>query len=97
MTAVVRTYPDAEGSLWIQCPGCDDPHRVALDGPHAWTWDGDEEQPTIYPSILVLGGAPDGVCHSFVSQGAWIFLADSTHALAGQTVPVVPLPEWLRP
>ncbi len=30
-------------------------------------------------------------CHSFVTDGHIQFLADSTHALAGQTVP---LPDW---
>jgi len=31
------------------------------------------------------------VCHSFVTDGKIQFLADCTHALAGQTVP---LPDW---
>lgn len=40
--------------------------------------------------------APENVrttprCHSFVTAGQIQFLGDSTHALAGQTVP---LPEW---
>ena len=35
------------------------------------------------------------VCHSFLTDGQWQFLADSTHVLAGQTVPMVPLPDWL--
>lgn len=30
------------------------------------------------------------VCHSFVSEGHIQFLADCTHALAGQTVPIPP-------
>jgi hypothetical protein len=34
---------------------------------------------------------PKIVCHSFVTAGQIQFLADSTHALAGQTVP---LPAW---
>lgn len=36
-----------------------------------------------------------GNCHSFVRNGQWQFLPDSAHALAGQTVDMVPLPEWL--
>lgn len=35
------------------------------------------------------------VCHSFVRAGRWEFLADCTHVLAGQSVPMVPLPDWL--
>lgn len=36
-----------------------------------------------------------GNCHSFVRDGQWEFLSDSAHALSGQTVPMVPLPDWL--
>jgi hypothetical protein len=36
-----------------------------------------------------------GNCHSFLKAGRWEFLGDSAHALAGQTVPMVPLPDWL--
>lgn len=34
-------------------------------------------------------------CHSFVRAGCWEYLSDSTHTLVGQTVPVVPLPDWM--
>jgi hypothetical protein len=36
-----------------------------------------------------------GNCHSFLRNGRWEFLGDSQHALAGQTVDMVPLPDWL--
>lgn len=36
-----------------------------------------------------------GNCHSFLRSGRWEFLTDSAHALAGQTVPMVPLPDWI--
>lgn len=99
-------------SLWLWCPGCDDSHRITVGSSDSWTWDGNEEAPTISPSILVRGAQwkpefsfhkpnhtvePGGetVCHSFVAAGQWQFLGDSTHALAGQTVPMVPLPDWI--
>ncbi|MDR6117287.1 hypothetical protein QE370_000471 [Aeromicrobium sp. SORGH_AS981] len=104
---------DSGGGLWLWCPGCEEAHRVSVDGHAAWEWDHDEERPTISPSLLVRGtqsaegedfhkphhpdvaaGGPI-VCHSFVRAGRWEFLADSTHLLAGQTVDVVPLPDWL--
>lgn len=37
-----------------------------------------------------------GNCHSFLTGGLWQFLDDCAHALAGQTVPMVPLPDWYR-
>lgn len=35
-----------------------------------------------------------GNCHSFLRAGRWEFLGDSAHRLAGQTVGMVPLPDW---
>lgn len=87
-------------SLWMWCPGCDDAHRITFDHPNGWTWDGNEEAPTITPSIFVNDpsrphpGKPS--CHSVVTAGSWYFFGDCSHALAGQTVPMVPLPEWLN-
>ena len=82
------------GRLWMQCPGCNDLHAVTFDD---WDVDtSDLDRPTVSPSILVRGG-PSGsefVCHSFLRAGVWEFLSDSSHALAGQTVPMVPLPAW---
>lgn len=34
------------------------------------------------------------ICHSFVEDGNIRFLTDSTHKLAGQTVPLPQLPDW---
>jgi len=38
---------------------------------------------------------PFGNCHSFLKGGQWQFLGDCAHAMAGQTVAMVPLPDWL--
>lgn len=99
MTQLVRvgTNGTAPGrALWFWCPGCDDAHRITVDHPDGWTWDGNEQAPTISPSILTWRDWGDKRrCHSFIRAGRWEFLTDSTHALAGQTVPMVPLPDWL--
>lgn len=66
----------------------------------AWAWNGSARWPSFQPSILVTypgpdagrDGAPPAVCHSFVTNGRIQFLGDSTHALAGQTVDMVPWP-----
>lgn len=87
--------------LQLWCPGCDDLHQVNVPGPDGfrpstcWDWDGNLDQPTIDPSILVQGGADGRRCHSYVRTGHWEFLDDSNHRLAGQRVPLVPLPDWL--
>lgn len=104
-TEVDATDTPLRRSLWVWCPGCADVHRVVIalpDGSNLstyglWTWDGDETAPTIEPSILVRGGrqGSDHTCHSFLRSGVWQFLGDCSHALAGQQVPMVPLPDWL--
>ena len=93
--------------LWLMCPGCDDAHSVVVwqatgvTGP-VWGWDGDLEHPTVSPSLLVqmswAAGTPEAGhrrCHSFVRAGRWEYLTDCTHELAGQTVDLAPLPDWL--
>ena len=79
------------------CPGCKTRHAISTD---RWTFNGDGDNPTFSPSVLVKtgravdpnfqrepGDLPE-VCHSFVRDGQIQFLGDCTHALAGQTVPL---------
>jgi hypothetical protein len=80
---------DGSAAGWIiLCPGCGYGHLF-----HAsrWAFDGNLEEPTFSPSMLVNGdpayhnpAAPR--CHSYVRNGKIEFLADCTHDLAGQTV-----------
>jgi len=82
--------------VWIWCPGCESYHtprvRAGIDGDpngnSVWTWNGNEEKPTINPSILVWCDNPDIRCHSFVRDGNIQFLPDCGHKLKGQTVPL---------
>ena len=45
--------------------------------------------------ITQCPAGPNGNCHSFVRNGKWEFLGDSAHKLAGQTISMVPLPDWI--
>ena len=82
----------------IFCPACQCGHRVfikAVPGSSypVWGFNGDMERPTITPSILVSYGEsapPDRprICHSFVTNGTISYCGDSTHSLAGQSVPL---------
>lgn len=80
--------------LWFWCQGCQSPHRVGV-GARGWSWNGSLEAPTLSPSVLVRweqGEAYTPVrCHTWIRDGEVQFLADCTHALAGQTLP---LEEW---
>lgn len=88
-------------TCWIWCPGCDHAKGIPVAGEDGtlpatgpyWVWNGDLVWPTLSPSILQ---DRQGLrCHSFLRDGYWEFLSDCTHALAGQTVPMVPLPDWV--
>jgi len=88
----------------FQCPGCEEIHTVRVGDKHGWTFNGDLERPTFHPSVLCWRNMftgrttpPEYIrCHSFVLDGMIRFLGDCTHKLAGQTVPLGDLPEWLE-
>lgn len=95
--ATIRHWTADDGRtgerLYLWCPGCDGLHAVEVTEPaKRWDWNGNLDAPTISPSILVHGSVR---CHSFVTSGQWVFLGDCEHALAGQTVPMVALPDWI--
>jgi len=79
------------------CPGCEGGHVVPVNGHSSgrgWQWNGSLDSPTLIPSVLVnVGGAnPTApICHCFITNGQILFLSDSTHELAGQTVEI---PDW---
>lgn len=107
----LRNALDGNGGrmLFWYCYGCDEAHAVTLDypmsGPNTgpWRWDGNVEAPTFAPSVNVRPAGRDpqrpqdrGRCHQVITSGMVSFCADTQHALAGQTIPMPDLPEWLR-
>lgn len=97
--------PDGDGPiacLSALCPACDFEHTFNVDleghgrwkkGSPVWTFDGNFETPTFNPSMLANKEGVNKhhpICHSFVTAGQWEFLNDSTHHMAGQTVPMIP-------
>lgn len=86
------------------CPGCDTLHQITINPDKnglgaGWDFTGTLEKPTYQPSQLTTWGGPVGQperrCHTFIKDGQIQFLTDSTHELAGQTVPLPPLPDWV--
>lgn len=61
----------------------------------AWGFNGNYELPTFTPSVLMTGGSsdPNYKSHMFVTDGKIQYLADCTHAMAGQTVDMVDIDE----
>ena len=90
------------------CPGCGEMHSIAVEQPFPngarWTFDGNFDAPTFSPSVnITTGPAGDGDpddkaerCHYFLRHGHLQFCGDSTHVLAGQTVPLPDLPPHVR-
>lgn len=89
------------------CPACRRTHVFAVDSPNIgngaqWSFDGNQESPTFNPSMLIRHYEHDGttvkeVCHYFLHAGHIQFLADCTHAMAGQIVPLPEYPEGEAP
>lgn len=79
------------------CPACKEYHYIGVAqnnmGFPIWQFNGNNESPTISPSVMVEyhGADKDTVCHSFVRNGNIEFLSDCTHELAGKTVEMVDL------
>lgn len=89
------------------CPGCGEAHRIpaswTFDGNLLAPTFTPSVKITGMQRVIVNGewtgewkrdamGAPlPGCCHYFVTGGLLKYCGDSTHALAGQTLP---LPEW---
>lgn len=82
---------EADYLFW--CPACKNCHGIWIpkEGYNGPTWDyTPSSRPTVRPSVLVRQPSPRGidVCHLFITDGQIQYLADSTHALAGKTVPM---------
>lgn len=90
-------------ALMLWCPGCQTLHSPVFrcpehGGPAAGpVWDGDPwaSPLTVVGSYLVFETPPQPRCHAYIHRGSWQFLTDCTHDLAGTTVPLEPLPDWL--
>ena len=95
---LVHSEDGKTASLVYFCPGCGHYHSIPVRGTNEnghgpWDWDGEEETPTLKPSVRYrrMDNGGTHVCHHFVEQGRLRFLNDSTHALSGRIVKMVPV------
>jgi len=89
--------------IHVQPKRWDGEQFVDTDGPR-WQFDGNFEAPTFRPSVRITYNgadadqvrdgrrAPAACCHYVIVGGVIDFCSDSTHALAGQKVPLPDLP-----
>lgn len=78
------------GGLAAYCPGCECYHIFESQ---RWQFNGDFDKPSFMPSMVVTvhdpeGEIPDERCHSFITDGVWRYLSDTTHPLRGEMVPL---------
>ena len=65
--------------------------KGSRDEAKAWSWNGSLEKPTLRPSIKTTHS--DGtISHIWLNDGMCQYLDDSTDGFAGQTLPLIPLP-----
>lgn len=89
--------------LLFICPGCSEfggsgLHLLpvnSLKKTPSWKFNGNFLLPTVSPSILTKYSR--GVCHSFLRDGVFEYLSDSTHSLSGQRIEIPDIPDWLKP
>jgi hypothetical protein len=54
--ALSKVLKKAGDAVAIWCPGCKAVHVITTSGPRAWGWNGNVDQPTFTPSLLVRTG-----------------------------------------
>lgn len=90
------------------CPACQQMHDFSVEQSFMngarWSFNGNGDAPTFTPSMNISVGPYKGGridrCHYIVTDGQIQFCGDSTHAMAGQTVPMPDVPDivlkWSR-
>jgi hypothetical protein len=85
-----------DGAWMFWCPGCGHAHCYYTGAQeresHRWQFDGNTQKPTFSPSLLCRwneGEPPiEKRCHLFVRNGMIEYCGDSSHSLAGKTIPM---------
>lgn len=93
-----QTNRDLGDSVYFYCPACKSYHSARVRMPAEptqeeiddqthnryglWTWNGNEEFPTINPSVLY----PSIGCHFFIRDGKIQYCGDCNHEYANQTI-----------
>lgn len=92
MQAVIKQHPNDPSVFMFWDIAMQEPNAFYIRGDRGWSWNGDEEKPTVTPSILLTkhNGYRN---HLYIREGKIQYLSDCTHAMAGQTVDMMPFPE----
>jgi hypothetical protein len=89
----MKVIIEDNGTIRYECPGCGHQHNIPLN--HGWSFNGDENNPSVQPSIKhyhpeeFYQNHPDSpryICHYFITNGRIEYCGDCTHALSGKTI-----------
>lgn len=98
---IIRRYGTDPLYIFWFCPGCGHTHTVpvALERVPGklWGFNGNDEKPTITPSILNFYEHPDTkqritTCHCHIRDGQIAYCDDNPHRYNGRTIPMVEIP-----
>lgn len=100
MTAPAQLLWKVDEGYIHYCPGCaampgrGSVHVIYTENKRSanWAFNDNMEAPTFSPSVRVSGNSGTE-CHYFIKDGKIEYCGDSVHALAGQTIPMVPMTE----
>ena len=95
----VHLLDEDRGVYIFHCPGCGyghsyqtEPYTDGRGKEHSgWGFNGDVDNPTFSPSLLINASMPEKRCHLFLRDGHIQYCGDCHHDLAGKTVEC---PEW---
>lgn len=112
MGQINRLFRRVEGGFGHWCPGCEEMHVITSAWEFDGNLESPTFSPSIRitgkQTIKInsewvgdwvrdaQGNPVDLCCHYFLIAGQLQFCGDSTHALAGQTIPLPELPPYLR-
>lgn len=88
----IKQHPNDPTMFMFWDIGLQQPNAFYIRADRGWKWNGDYDNPTVSPSVLLtLGDLTRS--HLFITDGKIRYLSDCTHDLAGQTVDMVDFPE----
>lgn len=94
--AELSTAASLAGQVLVHyCEGCNQLHMINTSihtsAGSTQYWNGNPIAPTIAPRITIIGQ-----CYYIITDGKISYDGYSSHSLAGQTVDLPDLPEWLK-
>lgn len=102
LSQFLRNTEDGVAHYCIACRGL---HNFSIKRPNhlaqRWTWNGHIVAPTFFPSMHIITRHLHDrkfmqSCHYWIRGGRVEFLKDCTHSMAGVTISLPVLPEYLR-